>query len=114
VRYIAVEIGIGGYQPHDAEEIVTKRYGDCKDMVTAICALARRADVPVLPVLISTHDNGKPDTTLPSPLQFNHLIAFAPDVREEGVWMDATEKACRFTVLPWYDQATAVSRHAKG
>ncbi|MBP1655576.1 MAG: Transglutaminase-like enzyme, putative cysteine protease [Bacteroidetes bacterium] len=108
VRYIAVEIGIGGYQPHDAEEVVAKRYGDCKDMVVAVCALARRADIPVHPVMISTHDNGRPDTSLPSPFQFNHLIAYAPDVQPGGIWMDATEKACRFSTLPWYDQGRAV------
>ncbi len=108
VRYIAVEIGVGGYQPHDAEDVVAKRYGDCKDMVVVLCALARHADIRVLPVLISTHQNGRPDTTLPSPLQFNHLIAFAPDVVPGGIWMDATEKACRFSTLPWYDQGRSV------
>ncbi len=108
VRYIAVEVGVGGYQPHDAEEIVAKRYGDCKDMVMVLCALARRVDITVHPVMISTHDNGKPDTSLPSPFQFNHLIAYAPDVDPGGIWMDATEKACRFSTLPWYDQGRAV------
>ena len=108
VRYIAIEIGVGGYQPHEAEDIVAKRYGDCKDMVIAVCALARRAGVRVLPVLISTQQNGRADTTLPTPLQFNHLIAYAPDIQPGGIWMDATEKACRFTRLPWYDQGCAV------
>jgi hypothetical protein len=107
VRYIAVEIGIGGYQPHDAEDVAAKQYGDCKDMVAAICALARAADIVVHPVLLSTHDNGRPDTSLPSPLPFNHLIAYAPDAGEGGIWMDATDKACRFSTLPWYDQGQA-------
>jgi hypothetical protein len=107
VRYIAVEIGIGSYQPHDAEDVAAKRYGDCKDMVAIICALARAADIVVHPVLLSTHDNGRPDTSLPSPLPFNHLIAYAPDAAEGGIWMDATEKACRFSTLPWYDQGQA-------
>ena len=87
---------MGGYQPHDAEEVLEKRYGDCKDMVVLICALAARADIRVLPVMISTHQNGLPDTSLPSPLQFNHLIAYAPDIDSAGIWLDATEKNCRF------------------
>jgi hypothetical protein len=107
VRYIAVEIGVGGYTPHDAEDILGKRYGDCKDMVVLVCALAARADLRVLPVLTSTRQNGHVDTSLASPLQFNHLIAYAPDI-DGGVWMDATEKDCRFGVLPWYDQGVDV------
>lgn len=103
VRYIAVEIGVGGYTPHDAEDILTKRYGDCKDMVVLLCALATRADLHVLPMLTSTRQNGRADTSLPSPLQFNHLIAYAPEI-DGGIWMDATEKDCRFSTLPWYDQ----------
>lgn len=107
VRYIAVEIGVGGYTPHDAEDILAKRYGDCKDMVVLVCALAARADLHVLPVLTSTRQNGTVDTSLASPLQFNHLIAYAPDI-DGGVWMDATEKECRFGILPWYDQGVDV------
>jgi transglutaminase-like putative cysteine protease len=72
VRYIAVEIGIGGFQPHYAEDIAEKRYGDCKDMVTLLCALAREANV------------------------------------EQGTWIDATDKACPFGTLPWYDQGMPV------
>ena len=36
VRYLAVEIGIGGYQPHPSGEICANRYGDCKDMATLL------------------------------------------------------------------------------
>jgi hypothetical protein len=108
IRYIAVEIGIGGFQPHYAEDIAAKRYGDCKDMVTLLCALAREVDIEVVPVLISTRHNSIPDTSLPSPLQFNHLIAYAPGTGTPGTWMDATDKACPFGVLPWYDQGVPV------
>jgi hypothetical protein len=103
VRYMAVEIGIGGYQPHAAEDVCTRLYGDCKDMTTLICALAREAGIDTRPALVSTWRNGRPDTALATPLQFNHAIAYAPSV-DGGIWMDATEKWGRFGTLPWYDQ----------
>src|SRR5215471_6373282 len=31
IRYVAIELGIGGWQPHAAPEVFTHRYGDCKD-----------------------------------------------------------------------------------
>jgi len=108
VRYIAVEIGIGGYQPHPAKEVLKKRYGDCKDMVTLLASMARAVGIEAYTVLVSTHQNGVPDTTLPSPYQFNHAITFSPDVGENGIWMDATAKGCPYDRLPWYDQGLPV------
>ncbi len=104
VRYIAVAIGIGGYQPHPAEQVLINRYGDCKDMSTLLCSLAREVGIEAYEVLVSTWQNGAPDTSLPSPFQFNHAIAYCPAVGDNGVWMDATEKGSPFGKLPWYDQ----------
>ncbi len=108
IRYIAVSIGIGGFQPHPAEEILKNRYGDCKDMTTLLCAMVREAGIDAYEVLISTRQNGVPDTTLPSQLVFNHAIAYCPTVGDSGVWMDATAKGCPFGQLPWYDQGLPV------
>ena len=104
LRYIAVEIGIGGYQPSPAGEVYFERYGDCKDMTTFLCALADEAGIPVYQALVSTRQNGLSDTTLPSAAQFNHVIAYAPEIGPDGLWMDATDKSCAFGSLPWYDQ----------
>ncbi|MBC8181838.1 DUF3857 domain-containing protein [candidate division KSB1 bacterium] len=108
VRYIAVSIGIGGFQPHPAEEILKNRYGDCKDMSTLLCSLAREAGLEAHEVIISTWYSGKADTSLPSPYHFNHVIAYCPSLGNSGIWMDATEKGCPFGELPWYDQGMEV------
>jgi len=108
IRYIAVEIGIGGYQPHPAEEILKNHYGDCKDMATLICSLAREAEIDAFEVMVSTWQNGIPDTSLPTQLQFNHTIAYCPTVGDGGMWLDATEKGCPYDQLPWYDQGLPV------
>ena len=107
VRYLAVEIGIGGYQPHRAAEVYAHRYGDCKDMTTILAAMGTAAGIRVHQVLISTWQNGIPDTTLPSPYHFNHAIAYAPEIRG-GLWMDATAKGTPYGELPWYDQGVPV------
>ena len=108
VRYVAVAIGIGGFQPHPAEQVLINRYGDCKDMTTLLCSLAREAGIEAYEVLVSTWYNGKPDTSLPSPFHFNHAIAYCPTVGDSGIWIDATAKGCPFENLPWYDQGLPV------
>ena len=39
IRYVAVEVGVGGYQPHAAADIFSHRYGDCKDKATLLAAM---------------------------------------------------------------------------
>jgi hypothetical protein len=77
IRYVAIEVGIGGYQPHAADEILDNRYGDCKDKVTLLKSLLEGLDTDVRPVLINAYGSGlAPD--FPSPLYFNHMIAAVP------------------------------------
>jgi len=104
IRYLAIEIDIGGYQPHYASEVYTHLYGDCKDMTTLIIAMAEAIGLDVDPVLISTWQNGDLDTSLVSPAHFNHAIAYARLPDNSEIWMDATDKQTPFGSLPWYDQ----------
>ncbi|MCI0513798.1 DUF3857 and transglutaminase domain-containing protein, partial [candidate division KSB1 bacterium] len=104
IRYVAISVGIGSYQPHFASETFQNRYGDCKDMATLIVAMAQVADIKAWPVLVSTAYNGQVDTTLYSQAQFNHAIACAQLPDSTFIWMDATDKDVPFGSLPWYDQ----------
>jgi hypothetical protein len=45
IRYVAVEVGIGGYQPHPAAEVFTHRYGDCKDKATLLSTMLHEIGV---------------------------------------------------------------------
>jgi hypothetical protein len=72
VRYFAVEIGIGGYQPHPAAEIFAHQYGDCKDKATLLSAMLRAIGVESDYVLIDTN-RGFVYPDYPS-IAFNHAI----------------------------------------
>jgi hypothetical protein len=39
IRYVGIEIGIGGWQPHAAKDVFQNRYGDCKDKATLMIAM---------------------------------------------------------------------------
>lgn len=72
VRYVAVEIGIGGFQPHHAAEIFHALYGDCKDKATLLSTMLHEVGIESDYVLIDTH-RGTVGPALPSP-RFNHAI----------------------------------------
>ena len=38
IRYIGVDFGVGRYQPHTADQVLTNGYGDCKDKHTLLAA----------------------------------------------------------------------------
>jgi transglutaminase-like putative cysteine protease len=73
VRYVAVEIGIGGYQPHSAKDVFSNRYGDCKDKVTLLRTMLRHAGIESYYVLVNTTP-GVVDPEFPSASPFNHAI----------------------------------------
>ncbi len=78
IRYISVSIGIGGYKPHAADDVLFNRYGDCKDMTTLLCTMAKEADIDVYQALISTWQNGRLETSRASVSRLIHVIAFCP------------------------------------
>lgn len=73
VRYVAIEIGIGGYQPHTAESIFANRYGDCKDKATLLAAMLHEIGIDSFYVLVNTNRGAiSPDS--PPGLDFDHVI----------------------------------------
>ena len=73
VRYVAIEIGIGGYQPHPASEVFTNLYGDCKDKATLLSAMLGEIGIESHYVLVHTN-RGAVVPQFPSGLSFNHAI----------------------------------------
>jgi len=73
VRYVAIEIGIGGYQPHPAADIFRARYGDCKDKATLLSSMLKAVGIDSDYVVINT-ERGKVDPSLASERSFNHVI----------------------------------------
>jgi transglutaminase-like putative cysteine protease len=74
VRYVAVEVGIGGYRPHTPQEVLERRWGDCKDKAFLLIDLLREVGIEAWPVLILSQGEDRVDREFPSPYQFNHAI----------------------------------------
>jgi len=72
VRYFAIEMGIGGYQPHFAEEIYRNRYGDCKDKATLLSAMLSAVNIHAALLMVDDR-RGVIDPKAPSTVG-NHMI----------------------------------------
>ena len=74
IRYVAIELGIGGYQPHFAADILGNRYGDCKDKATLLSAMLREVGIESYYVIINAYHGVVPPDAQPAASWFNHAI----------------------------------------
>ncbi len=73
IRYVAIEIGIGGYQPHAANDVLASGYGDCKDKATLLNVMLHEVGIESYYVLVNA-DRDYLAPEFPSPLNFDHVI----------------------------------------
>jgi uncharacterized protein DUF3857/transglutaminase superfamily protein len=73
IRYVAISLGIGGWQPHAAPDVFSHRYGDCKDKATLMRAMLREIGVESYHVVINT-ERGAVTRDSPAHHGFNHAI----------------------------------------
>jgi tetratricopeptide (TPR) repeat protein len=95
-HYVAVDFGLGRYQPHTAIEVLTNQYGDCKDKHTLLAALLRAKGFQPSAVLIGA--GIEMNEKVPMPAAFNHLITLL-DVDGATVWLDTTTEVAPYRVL---------------
>jgi hypothetical protein len=85
VRYVAVEVGIGGYRPHTPQQVLEQLWGDCKDKALLLVDLLKEVGIEAYPALARLDPDGRVDRDFPSPYQFNHMIVAVP---AEGLGLD--------------------------
>jgi hypothetical protein len=73
IRYVAIELGIGGWQPHPAADVFAHRYGDCKDKATLLRSMLREIGIESYHVVIYT-ERGAITPSTPAHHGFNHAI----------------------------------------
>lgn len=106
VRYVAVEVGIGGFRPSTPDETLERGWGDCKDKATLLVDLLEEAGLRAHPALILSSTDGRIDPSFPSPFVFNHMIVA---VETEGMPVGPTDPVSEgfLFVDPTHDRGTS-------
>ena len=74
IRYVAIELGIGGFQPHPASQVFAHRYGDCKDKATLMAAMLHEIGVDSYYVVLNARRGSVTAETPAQMSAFNHVI----------------------------------------
>lgn len=90
-RYISVQLGIGGWQPFDANYVYTKRYGDCKALSNYMVALLNEANIKGKYVVIMAGGDAQPIQEDFSCSQFNHATVCVP-MQKDTMWLECTSQ----------------------
>ena len=101
-RYVSLSLGIGGYRPRFPADVLTTRYGDCKDKATMFVALARGMGLKAYPVLLSSV--GGVDRSVPTVDAFDHMIAAVERPWGGYLFVDLTSDLTPYGSLPPSEQ----------
>jgi hypothetical protein len=120
IRYVAIELGIGGLQPHSATDVFSHHYGDCKDKATLVRSMLNEIGIQSYHVLINA-ERGSVTGDMPAHNGFNHAITaikLPDDVNDPSLiatmqhpklgrilFFDPTNDLIPFGQLPGYLQA---------
>ncbi len=107
IRYVGLELGPHGYQPHSAAGVYENRYGDCKDKATLLLTMLDVAGLHGSIVLVPTDAMAPVDTEMPTLDQFNHAIATV-QIGGRRYWLDSTGGETAFGDIPLNDQGRTV------
>ncbi|MCB0706029.1 MAG: DUF3857 domain-containing protein [Saprospiraceae bacterium] len=80
MRYVSIQLGIGGWQPLSAEFVSEHKYGDCKALTNYMGAMLKEVGIESYPVVI--YRGSRPRFSLddfrPSINSFNHMLLYVP------------------------------------
>jgi hypothetical protein len=89
MRYVSIQLGIGGFKPFAVSFVDEKRYGDCKALTNYMRHLLMIAGIKSYPALINAGYNKLPaDPSFPSD-PFNHVILCIP-AEKDTTWLECT------------------------
>jgi len=89
IRYLGLEMGVGGYIPRSPELVLERRFGDCKDVTLLLLTILHHLEISADAMLVDTDELAGVFEYLPNHAALNHVVVLA-EINGETYIMDAT------------------------
>jgi len=98
MRYVSIQLGIGGLKPFPATFVDQKKYGDCKALSNYMSALLKAVNITSYSAIINAEANKEPADPLFPFDSFNHVILCIP-FKNDTTWLECTSTTAPFGLL---------------
>lgn len=95
VRYISVQVGIGGWKPFNASEVDKLGYGDCKALTNYTLALLQAVGIQSNYTVVYAGKSQRSFEGDFAAMQGNHVILNIP-TEDDNIWLECTSQKLPF------------------
>lgn len=98
MRYVSIQLGIGGFKPFSVQYVEDNKYGDCKALTNYMRYLLKAVGIRSYPALINAgYNKAAVDPGFPTD-PFNHVILCVP-FKKDSIWLECTSNNNEFGIL---------------
>lgn len=91
-RYVAISLGIGGWEPRSAADVINTKYGECKALTILLKGMLKEVGIESQYTLVSAGDDYiKLKEDFPQSSCFNHAFLRVP-LNDDVYWLEATSR----------------------
>ncbi|MEA2062319.1 MAG: DUF3857 domain-containing protein, partial [Gemmatimonadota bacterium] len=115
VRNIDLSMGLRGYKPHPAGQVLQNMYGDQLDKTALLSSMLTAAGFENYPALTSARQMDVFDPSVPSTHQFSRMMVYVPgsftdstftnslynETERNGLWLHPTAQYSRYGFFNW-------------
>lgn len=96
VRYISVQVGIGGWKPFNASEVDKLGYGDCKALTNYTLSLLQAVGIKSYYTVVYSRSSQRSIDNEFASMQGDHVILNIPSDNDESIWLECTSQKLPF------------------
>jgi len=79
VRNVHIPLGLGGYAPNDAGQVLENKYADTRDKAVLLISMLRAAGIDAYPALVARDSDARFTESVPTLKQFSLILVALPD-----------------------------------